>query len=112
MGLLQDLIVMYNFDKVTVVEGGTTRHRSIHAAVKALQQGVIVYTPLFFIPFFLIRPIFIIIIVTVYSTCHSLKCTCLLRLAVDLILCFFLFFFPYLVHTHTLYIYCRTFITS
>ncbi|KAL8594675.1 hypothetical protein ACOMHN_052408 [Nucella lapillus] len=36
--LLKELTVRYGFDKVTLVEGGTTRHRSIHAGVKALQQ--------------------------------------------------------------------------
>ena len=41
MDLLQDLMGTYNFDKVTLVEGGTTRHRSIHAAVRALQQGTL-----------------------------------------------------------------------
>ena len=41
MDLLRDLMGMYNFDKVTLVEGGTTRHRSIRAAVRALQQGML-----------------------------------------------------------------------
>ena len=41
MDLLQDLMGTYNFDKVTLVEGGTTRHRSIHAAVRALKQGTL-----------------------------------------------------------------------
>ncbi|XP_076455877.1 D-ribitol-5-phosphate cytidylyltransferase-like isoform X2 [Babylonia areolata] len=38
MDLLKQLTVQYGFDKVTVVEGGTTRHRSIYAGVRALQQ--------------------------------------------------------------------------
>ena len=37
--LLQALVSKYNFHKVTVVQGGTTRHRSIHAGVKSLLKG-------------------------------------------------------------------------
>ncbi|XP_070175424.1 uncharacterized protein [Littorina saxatilis] len=35
---LRELVSRYGFDKVVVVEGGSTRHRSIHAGVKTLQQ--------------------------------------------------------------------------